>query len=80
MRTVAARADPCRVEASIIRLCADCGDRIGIYEPIVAAGPCGVRRTSLAREPELADDDDTLLAHVDCSEWPSDSREAVDHY
>jgi hypothetical protein len=62
------------VEASpsIVRLCADCGDRIGIYEPIVAAGPSGARRTSLAREPQLIDDDDTLLLHVDCSEWSQD--------
>ncbi len=61
----------------IIRLCADCGDRIGVYEPVVAAGPLGVRRTSLAREPELVDDGDTLLVHIDCSEWQGDSQEAV---
>ena len=35
-------------------LCAFCGDRIGVYEPVVALEPEGRTKTSLAREPSLS--------------------------
>ena len=34
--------------------CCVCGDVIGVYEPLVVTGDGCVRRTSLAREPQLA--------------------------
>lgn len=33
--------------------CVQCGDRIGVYEPIVVIELTGVRTTSIAREPKL---------------------------
>jgi hypothetical protein len=72
MRAAAGAIDPVSVETSVVRLCAACGDRVGVYEPIVAVDPAGPRETSLAREPALIDDDDTLLLHAGCSEWPRD--------
>ncbi|MHB1570551.1 MAG: hypothetical protein ACYCXW_19435 [Solirubrobacteraceae bacterium] len=38
--------------------CADCGEVIGVYEPVVVIGSEGQRQTSLVREPELARDRD----------------------
>jgi hypothetical protein len=34
-------------------LCPLCGDRIGVYEPMIVITPYGARRTSRAREPQL---------------------------
>ena len=35
-------------------LCPYCGDRIGVYEPMIVITPYGARRTAMAREPLLA--------------------------
>jgi hypothetical protein len=34
-------------------VCEFCGDRIGVYEPIVAIEDNDMRETAIAREPEL---------------------------
>jgi hypothetical protein len=47
--------------------CAFCGDRIGVYEPVVAVQPASTRRTSLAHEPELQESDATLF-HLGCAD------------
>jgi hypothetical protein len=46
------------------RVCAFCGDRLGVYEPIVALSDADVRRTSRAREPGLLDGGATM------THWP----------
>jgi hypothetical protein len=50
--------------------CLYCGDRIGIYEPIIVVEHSGERETSLGREPELARRPRVLLVHCRCA--PSD--------
>ncbi len=46
--------------------CAHCGDRIGVYEPTIALGPGGIRRTSVASEPDLVGGDE-LFFHAECA-------------
>jgi hypothetical protein len=48
-------------------ICEWCGDRIGVYEPIVVVERSGFRKTSLAREPELRTAGEALL-HADCAD------------
>lgn len=46
-------------------MCPLCGDRIGVYEPMIVITPYGARRTSRAREPLLPPTDGILL-HDGC--------------
>ena len=46
-------------------LCALCGDRIGVYEPMIVITPYGARRTSRAREP-LLPQSGAILLHDGC--------------
>lgn len=46
-------------------LCPLCGDRIGVYEPMIVITPYGARRTSRAREPTLPQSG-AILLHNDC--------------
>ena len=49
--------------------CGICGERIGVYEPLVHVTGEGPVRTSLAAEPalaELPDTDAACLFHADC--------------
>jgi hypothetical protein len=47
-------------------ICAYCGERVGVYEPIVVVDPGGSRTTSLAREQELEPDRAPVM-HADCA-------------
>ena len=42
-----------------------CGERIGVYEPMIVITPYGARRTSRAREPTLPRSG-AILLHNDC--------------
>lgn len=42
-------------ESSHRLVCAHCQDVIGVYEPMIVAGPHPPRETSIAAEPTLAD-------------------------
>ena len=55
-----------RMETHRFATCAHCRDRIGVYEPTIAVGPGGTRRTSVASDPDLVDGDE-LLFHVECA-------------
>lgn len=46
--------------------CAACGDRIGVYEPLVVNEADGTRTTSLAREP-LLKESNAILVHSACA-------------
>lgn len=46
-------------------VCPMCGDRIGVYEPMIVITPYGARRTSRARDPQLAESGEILL-HDGC--------------
>jgi hypothetical protein len=46
-------------------LCPLCGDRIGVYEPMIVITRYGARGTSRAREPVLPERDPILL-HAGC--------------
>lgn len=46
-------------------VCRLCGDRIGVYEPMIVITPYGARRTSRAREPTLPQSGSILL-HDGC--------------
>ncbi len=46
-------------------LCAVCEERVGVYEPIYTLEEHGMRRTSLAREPDLAQRD-VAAVHASC--------------
>lgn len=46
-------------------VCPLCGDRIGVYEPMIVITPYGARRTSRAREP-LLPRTDRILLHDAC--------------
>jgi hypothetical protein len=48
-----------RVMEDRIFSCADCGDVIGIYEPLIVVEERGPRQTSRAAEPALADRPDS---------------------
>lgn len=48
-------------------MCAHCGDRIGVYEPVVVIAGESSRRTSLANEPQLAERDGIVLMHEACA-------------
>lgn len=48
-------------------VCRHCGDRIGVYEPLVALADGHVRETSRAADP-LAGADDVLCFHRECFE------------
>jgi hypothetical protein len=48
-------------------LCEWCGDRIGVYEPVMVVERSGFRKTSLAREPELRAAGRGLL-HAECAD------------
>lgn len=47
--------------------CAHCGDRIGVYEPVVVISADSSRTTSLANEPQLAERADVILMHAACA-------------
>ncbi len=49
------------------RTCAHCGDRIGVYEPVVVVNGDSSRTTSLAREPQLSDSIEAVLMHQACA-------------
>lgn len=59
------------------RLCALCGERLGVYEPIVAFGADGRRRTSIAREPGLAAADVALM-HEECARGAGEGAPGAD--
>ncbi|HSC02815.1 MAG TPA: hypothetical protein VLC49_05830 [Solirubrobacteraceae bacterium] len=46
-------------------LCPLCGDRIGVYEPMIVITPYGARRTSSACEPTLPQSG-AILLHEAC--------------
>jgi hypothetical protein len=46
--------------------CAWCGERIGVYEPVVVVTRVGARTTSFARKRDL-DRTDSLLLHATCA-------------
>lgn len=54
------------MEAVSLVTCPVCGDRIGVYERIVAVTPIGARETSRAKDPWLQDSD-AILVHAKCS-------------
>jgi hypothetical protein len=45
--------------------CPLCGERIGVYEPMIVITPYGARATSRVREPLLADSG-AILLHGGC--------------
>jgi hypothetical protein len=47
--------------------CRRCGEPIGVYEPLAAAGEEGIRITSRAAEPDL-DGRNAIYCHRDCFE------------
>ena len=47
--------------------CAHCGDRIGVYEPVVVVAERASRTTSLANEPQLAERAGVILLHESCA-------------
>ncbi len=47
--------------------CAHCGDRIGVYEPVVVIAGEGHRTTSLANEPQLSEHAGVILMHETCA-------------
>jgi hypothetical protein len=47
--------------------CAHCGDRIGVYEPVVVIAPDSSRTTSLANEPQLTESNGVILMHQACA-------------
>jgi hypothetical protein len=46
-------------------VCPLCGDRIGVYEPMIVITPYGARRTSRANEPRLPESG-AILLHNGC--------------
>jgi hypothetical protein len=50
-----------------LKTCLVCGDRIGVYEPTMVLDYDLQRQTSFAREPDLEDDLDELMAHAECA-------------
>lgn len=48
-------------------MCAHCGDRIGIYEPVVVIAVDSSRTTSLANEPQLSERAGVILMHEACA-------------
>jgi hypothetical protein len=61
------------MEASGLVICPVCGDRIGVYEWIVAVTPSGARETSRALAPWL-EDSDAVLVHAKCSHTATTRR------
>jgi hypothetical protein len=53
------------MEGGGFTLCPLCGERIGVYEPMIVITPYGARRTSRAREPALPQSG-AILLHNDC--------------
>jgi hypothetical protein len=51
------------MEASGLVICPVCGDRIGVYERIVAVTPAGARETSRAQDPWL-EHSDAVIVHA----------------
>jgi hypothetical protein len=49
------------------RTCPHCGERIGVYEPIVVISGDSQRTTSVANEPQLPDRMDVILMHQACA-------------
>jgi hypothetical protein len=47
--------------------CAHCGDRIGVYEPVVVIAAGSSRTTSLANEPQLSERTGVILMHQACA-------------
>jgi hypothetical protein len=47
--------------------CAHCGDRIGVYEPVVVIFADSSRTTSLANEPQLSEHTGVILMHQACA-------------
>ncbi|MGB0097875.1 MAG: hypothetical protein WBP81_35720 [Solirubrobacteraceae bacterium] len=43
--------------------CPVCAEVIGVYEPVIAVGGGAHRKTSLAREPELASGQEIIIHH-----------------
>jgi len=48
-------------------MCAHCGDRIGVYEPVVVVAEDSSRTTSLANEPQLSERVGVILMHEACA-------------
>ena len=48
-------------------MCAHCGDRIGVYEPVVVIARDSSRTTSLANEPQLSAHAGVILMHEACA-------------
>jgi hypothetical protein len=47
-------------------VCGLCGDRLGVYEPVVHEHQTPGERTSLAADPTLADGGVAVLFHASC--------------
>jgi hypothetical protein len=47
--------------------CAHCGDRIGVYEPVIVIAGDTRRTTSLANEPQLVEAAGIVLMHQPCA-------------
>ncbi len=54
-------------------ICALCGDRIGVYEPMIAVEDGAARRTSLLREPDLRGGSAALF-HTECVDLADTAR------
>lgn len=57
-------------------VCSVCGDRIGVYEPLLELNAGRVRRTSVAREPAL-EDHAAVLLHAECYSVPDDRQPVI---
>jgi hypothetical protein len=57
------------------RYCAVCGERVGVYEPIIVLSERVLWRTSLAQDPFLTPAD--VLMHEQCATFPLDQRDEV---
>jgi hypothetical protein len=53
--------------------CSVCGEAVGVYERVFVIGDASARRTSLAREPHLADDG-AMVIHGSCGSPVSGPR------
>jgi hypothetical protein len=55
------------MESGPFSMCAHCGDRIGVYEPVVVIALDSSRTTSLANEPQLSERAGVILMHQACA-------------
>jgi hypothetical protein len=59
-------------------VCARCGELLGVYEPLIVIDGSGVRRTSLAAEPELAiRHGGNGCLHAACAPLPDPGRRSL---